>query len=205
MKKDYLEEKGIALEELYKNGRAKLLMLYKIAAVYYNCKIGGKEFGENHEDVVDGIVEKLLSGKRAWDVKEQPDAFKAVKSYIRSEVSNLLNKYTDKYDECIFDRDKDCDDIASENSGFDVEFGSDGKLRVYYDEKVFLNECRIDDAKQVLMMEGKEMEFDVFVRWCEDMKNKDIARELGVKVKEVSNAKKRVQRAIMNYKLGIMN
>ena len=55
------------------------------------------------------------------------------------------------------------------------------------------------------MMEGKEMEFDVFVRWCEDMKNKDIARELGVKVKEVSNAKKRAGRAIMNYKLGIMN
>ena len=129
-------------------------------------------------------------------MKEQPDAFKAVKSFIRSEVSNLIKRYTDKYDGCLFERDVECDDIADEYSGFDVEFGSDGKLSVYYDENVFMNGCRIDDAKGMLQREGKVMEFDVFVRWCEDMKNKDIARELGVKVSEVSNAKKRALRSV---------
>ena len=159
---------------------------------------GGREFAENWEDVVDGIVEKLLTGSREWDVDKIPDAFMKVKGIIRSEVSNLIVKNTNKYGEGLFDGGADCDGIADELSGFDVEFGSDGKLRVFHDERVFVNECVIEDLKYVLSLYGGKEECDVFERWCADMKNKDIARELGMKVSEVSNAKRKAVRAIRN-------
>ena len=205
MKKKLFERKAEALEELYLNGRAKLLVLYRIAKIYYCSRIGDREFGENWEDVVDGIVEKLLTGSREWDVDEVPDAFVKVKSFIRSEVSNLIARNTDKFGECLFEKGADCDGVADELSGFDVEFGSDGKLRVFHDERVFVNECVIEDLKFVLRMYGGKNDYDVFERWCADVKNKDIARELGIKVSEVSNAKKRTLRTVKSLELRVMN
>ena len=83
-----------AIMKLYTDKEALLKKLYYKNELLYKTYFPKRQLAETSIDIVNGIIESMLTGKRKWDVDERPDAYNQVLYYIRSEIQNLQSRET---------------------------------------------------------------------------------------------------------------
>jgi len=178
--------------------------------------------GQTAQDVLQTILEKFLNGKRKWYKKDgrtlENQIIMALISYVRNEFNKryeIKEKNNDNEIEEVSDEPGMNDNEKKESKykrkvNIQSIYDDEGNLRNYllndndtadeeYDEleeKLLLNETfeNINKAKELLAKED-EIGYFVFEKILECGKdNKCIADELGISIKEVENAKKRIRR-----------
>ena len=143
--------------------------------------------GLTAQDVVQSVIEKLITGLRKWNKQHIPDIkslmFAAIKSFIRNEIRRKkktvllsINKHTPEVNEASLKRYiNDCNRRDYE----DNIFCSDLEIIITKLKQNFKND---DYASIVLdeILEGAES-------------NIEIAKNLNIPIKDVENAKKRIR------------
>lgn len=203
-----------------KNFLEKLtLITLKYIQVYFH---ENEISSQNAQDVLQTILEKFLNGKRKWYKKDgrtlENQIIMALISYVRNEFNKryeIKEKNNDNEIEEISDEPGMNDNEKKESKykrkvNIQSIYDDEGNLRDYllndndtadeeYDEleeKLLLTETfeNINKAKELLAKED-EIGYFVFEKILECGKdNKCIADELGISIKEVESAKKRIRR-----------
>jgi DNA-directed RNA polymerase specialized sigma24 family protein len=159
------------------------------------------------KDVVQTVLVKFMEGDRKWDKKKVPNIVNTILmsiiSYVRNEwkkmrIQNRKGKieYVDQYDE---------DGNLNEHNLPEL-------IKTYMNEDLKVEELRdrIENMKMNCFRELEEKNdvdgYYVFEQIVENTYlpdsrdlNKTIADELGISVKEVENAKKRIRRSIKKF------
>lgn len=148
----------------------------------------------NANDILSGITEKFLDGRRNWDSEKYPDFYRFMFLVIRSEVSNIAKLK----DRLVYDHFENLERQASviEERG-ELELLSKFELR----EGNEIADISKADAKYELIdrcfdcLNGKDEE-EVFLFIMEGKKARHISAELNWKTSKVEAAFKRIKRKV---------
>jgi len=161
------------------------------------CKVYGllnKEIevsGESVEDIVSKVILKLISGNRTWD-HENVNINAWIINSIRSEVNNLFNKKSTKNEMDEVDDEFDCVEFNLENYGVDDQGFCTDPL------KIIVNKEELElTAKELLeFASNDELIEKMIFAILDGVENKAeiMANYLGVDIKEIYNANKRIVR-----------
>ena len=154
-------------------------------------KLNGRASQPNKaEDIVYEIIEKVIDGVRAWDMKRVPDINKFMYMQIRSVVDNKFNKEKKLVSSDAYNRENDS----------------------FYTINNIPNNLELDEIyKQQDIMEAfarcyNEIEKDtemglVFLAWKDGKESREIAEEFGLTVKEVEAIKQKIRRKLKKLNL----
>ena len=141
----------------------------------------------NAQDVVQIVIEKIITGARKWNKSLIPDIkallFLSIKSFIRNERRRIKNVRLLKFDE--LDSESDHFSITSFCNQLDTQD---------FDENIFSSDLGTLIAKLKLLLKD-----DVYASFVLDEildgaeSNIEIASTLKIPVKDVENAKKRIR------------
>jgi hypothetical protein len=67
--------------------------VFKVSRSFWRSGKRSLPRGEEVEDIVYNSIDMVLSGKRKWDPKKEPDLLQYLKGVVDSEVSHLLESY----------------------------------------------------------------------------------------------------------------
>ena len=158
-----------------------------------NRCFGNRNIPTNGQDLIDKIIEDLLTGNRSWDIDKYPYAYEKIKYIFKySVIINLVDK---------LDR--------LEKAGFKLEYKTYDE--VYYDNEpedpltkdIFLEKDDLPDLN-ILKEQSEEAmknckDEDCVILYLEILKltetknmNKQLANNLGIKINEVVAIKKRL-------------
>lgn len=185
-----------AMERVLKTveGAYKIWLSYTLKLMH--CSFSSKDLRRiNANDILSGITEKLLDGRRKWDSEKYPDFYKFMFLVIKSEVSNLA-KQKDKLVYNYFEKISDRADELERRSEFD--FLSKYELR----QKNEIADNEINDKKFSLVdacndvLHGQD-EALVFECILDEMKPRHIAEILNWEVSKVNVIMKRIKRKVV--------
>lgn len=173
----------------------------------YALKLMHLEFSEktlrktNANDILSGITEKFLDGKRNWDSEKYPDFYRFMFLVIKSEISNLAKLK----DRLVYDHFEKLDYRAKELERKE-EFESLSKFELHKENEIA--DFEDNDGKHDLIdrcfdaLNGKDEE-EVFVLIMEGKKTRHISAELHWENRKVEAVIKRIKRKaepiIFNY------
>ena len=175
---------------------AKQLAAFVISYMNYCSKKKYKEWnlpkGNRAEDIAQQAITLVLSGKRKWNTTKYPDFLRFMQfSVCRSLISNLYSNKEEQTTNKLSQTDyffSGEDDSSQINDGSIIGF--DLHYEEIIDNKKFIQELEKelngDDTGQLVLLAIIET----------DAKNKEIAADLGIPINEVTNAKKRIKRAV---------
>lgn len=130
--------------------------------------------GKTAEDFAEEVIEKLLTGKRNWNIKLNPDLFLQVKSSIDSHINNFIKKSRPREFSISNENTKFVTaDSYDKNELLDHSIETLKSLKAS-DEEILLFYCQIDGITKPIK----------------------IANELGISVQEVYNIQKRLNRKL---------
>lgn len=176
-----------AIIKLYCNNEELLKKLYYKNELLYMTYFPKRQLAETSIDIVNGIIESMLTGRRKWDVDERPDAYNQVLYYIRSEIQNLQSKETHIIESIDIDTLKKRERRIINRS-----------TQINFDEN--LEGRRISDIFEKcashIEEKGNKLVMKIFEGMYDEKNNKEIAKENEVGVKEVENAKRRMKRML---------
>ncbi len=124
------------------------------------------------EDILQSIFEDFYTGKRIWDPIKYTNIQLYVELLIRNLVRNLARHESKK--------------VSLEN--LEQEFIDDVNPETFT-EQLVTEEC-------LKHLEGDDTASLVFLDLYEDLRNREVADDLGISVKEVENTKKRIRRKL---------
>lgn len=160
--------------------------------------------GKEIQDIVYQAIEKVLSGERKWNPKEQPDLFHYLQGIIDSDLSHLARSLENRV--LMSEADVDCrsgEDNASwldtlPSPALDPELLQIAKEDDARGEAFFYNFYVFLDGKPVLqgMIECIEEGID---------KSADMAKKLGIPVNEIYNASKQLRRKLEEFRKTLEN
>lgn len=217
-----LEETANALEAAFKSDKNLTTKLTKYAGRKIPLIMGSKNDGRlMPEDVLMEAVARILQGKRKWYKNKEPKIEKliilVIVSLIRIEADQIADVENPLYSELeagITDKKKnkqrrriiplnyrDKEGNESEDTIIDVELYQADKKKFEdefdfesYDKNELLEELESE-------LEEDETAFFVLLEMLEGNKsNIDIAKKVGIEVKEVENARKRIKRKALKLK-----
>lgn len=144
--------------------------------------------GKDANDVLQDVIEKIITGKRSWNKKKIPNIVEFILMVIVSHVRNEWKK-KEICEECVEDfdnvqqlKENNLAELTRETARQDVE--NELFSRQYED---ICNECLAN-------FEDDEIVYFVLELMLDGIKsNKEIAAELKISVNEVSNAKRRIK------------
>lgn len=139
------------------------------------------------EDVVLEIISRVLSGIITWDTERVPNVNTFMYHQIRSNVSNLVKKELCKIAQ-LTGQDAVPDSCMQLDAGH-YSIAEPGDVYKAAD----LNELKQSILKEL----GDDITASrVFIEMTEGVTNLSAAQSLGLTVREVENAKKRIKRAV---------
>lgn len=154
-------------------------------------KLNGRASQPNKaEDIVYEIIEKVIDGVRAWDMKRVPDINKFMYMQIRSVVDNKFNKEKKLVSSDAYNRENDS----------------------FYTINNIPNNLELDEIyKQQDIMEAfarcyNEIEKDtemglVFLAWKDGKESREIAEEYGLAINQVEAIKQKIRRKLKKLNL----
>lgn len=220
-----IEETTDALEAAFKGDKNLSVKLIKYAERKIPMIMGGKNDGRlMPEDVLGEAVERILEGKRKWKKNRIPKIeqliMMVIVSLIRIEADKILdienplynfleageteqkkNKNGSKKRRIIPLNYADREGKASEDTIIDTELykADKKKFEDEFDFESYDKEELIEQLESEL--EEDENAFFVLIEILEGNKsNIDIAEKLGIEVKDVENARKRIKRKALKLK-----
>lgn len=139
------------------------------------------------EDILHTVIEKYLSGERNWDRRNPKEFWQWVDKNMSSEVYNYANREfkSVKFDEI----DEYEEDSYAQNFNYD-NYPDDFDIVSDFEFNEMLNELKAE-------LQDDDVAFLVFEYLLLGCENSEIAKELGIKVSEVVNAKKRIRRKLL--------
>jgi hypothetical protein len=189
-------EKIQAISKLFEGDQKLLRRLFGKAETYYLECFKGKVLAVTGVDIVHGLIESMITGRRNWDVEKYPCAYRQLSYYLKSEILNLKSKET-KIAESI--------DIYTErNSEREIQSGT---VETGADEKMEVNRIyeMIEGCKKYLKESGSIIQQKIFEGMHSGKTNLEIAKETGAEVREIENEKKKLKRKLQrkfpNYRI----
>ncbi len=176
-----------AIMKLYTDKEALLKKLYYKNELLYKTYFPKRQLAETSIDIVNGIIESMLTGKRKWDVDERPDAYNQVLYYIRSEIQNLQSRETNIIESI------DIDTLNKRERGIinrATQTNSDENLEGRRISEIY-GKCASHIEEK-----GSKLVRKIFEGMYAEKSNIEIAKENEVEVKEVENAKRRMSRML---------
>lgn len=147
--------------------------------------------GNTIEDIVNATILKLISGERNWEYKKvKLEAW--IIMTIKSEISNLIVKKSSNYEVDIIDDEYECIEIDTNLNIINEDGYSVDPLKI-----IVKKEGLETTAKELFEMASEdELVGKMIFAILDGIENKaDImAKYLGVDVKEIYNANKRITR-----------
>ena len=143
--------------------------------------------GQGPEDVASEAIVRLIEGKRNYDEQKYPDLLVYLRSVVKSIISHIIDSAELKRKQPMPLTSKK----EGETEEVELESKDSGPLQMYIDNdlvekiKLVLNKRFAQDIVVSGILECMEAGID---------KRSEIADYVGVKVKEVYNAQKRLQR-----------
>lgn len=166
--------------------KKKILKGWLVVADRY-LKSYTKGIYERHwtaEDIVQELIEKILSGERNWDPETVPDFNKFVYQNIRSIVGGKLkNRQTVETVANFYPGIEESRVKKVFSSGLVVD-NSDVANEIDINDKIEKSYSRIMDDDECAL---------VFLEWKENKTSKEIAGSLGIDVADVERIKKRIR------------
>lgn len=143
------------------------------------------------KDIVHDLFIRLCDGKRKWDKDKYPDFVIYFFMLIKSRVWNLA-----KYEERL---------VNAAESYYEDENGENGNTGLIIDNVNYLGLDQVlseADEKELYQLCLEKLNDDedgciIFMEAAEGKSNREIAEELGVDIRFVENAKKRVKRKLL--------
>jgi RNA polymerase sigma factor (sigma-70 family) len=163
-----------------------------VADIWLNNFLTGKLKNKYQaKDIVHDLFIKLCDGKRKWDKDKYPDFVIYFFMLIKSQVWNLA-----KYEEKLVN--------ATENY-YEEDNEENGNTGLIIDNVNFLGLDEIlsgADERELYKLCLEKLNDDedgciIFMEAAEGKPNQEIAKELGVEIRFVENAKKRVKRKLL--------
>lgn len=144
---------------------------------------GYKPIVTDAEEVVHAAFSKLMTGTRSWDHERHPDLISHLKSIIDSDVNHMVarSEYSrlERLTPYLGETDEECmDRISADSMANDEQLNHDWYFQL-------LGACE-SDALAHQMLETIFMD--------PSLKRTELAEALGVSVKEITNAHKRIDR-----------
>ena len=187
----HIYELKVKLLKELSNDKTKLERLYAYTQYLMNS-YNIKTVAITCVDIVYQAIDDLLEGKRSWDAKVYPDAYNQVKIII----DNSLIKNVAKKENRISYVELSDDFEESPN----VKYWIEKTVSCYKDainnnenaeivgllDKEFKKEETIKEIKNKL----------VYISLKNELSNKEIAKEYGIKVSEVENQRKQIKRKL---------
>jgi hypothetical protein len=188
-----------AFTKLYNDKNRNYKKLLFLADNALRKFFGNRNISTNGQELIDKIIEDLLTGKRSWDIDKYPEAYDQI-LYIfeHSERLNLINKHKrlekagfkleiNTYDEVYYDNEPDDpltkDNLLEKDNLQDLNF-----LKEQCDEA--MKKCEDEDCV-ILYLE--------ILKLTENKNtNKQLAKNLGIKINEVVAIKKRLRNYLDN-------
>lgn len=174
---------------------------YKTRRRYWQGILGG-ELPEGNEagDLVAQAVERVLDGRRKWDPGKDPDLLEYLKSVIDSLASNLVKGWANRH----MRTDAALTPPRERERGRGVFDDFHGERND--PEEELLQKERIQQADDFLWPLLEDLDDDLLLQQMVECivdgvtKPAEIAEKVGVKKKEVNNAKKRLKKRIEKFK-----
>ncbi|SHJ18577.1 hypothetical protein SAMN02745165_01734 [Malonomonas rubra DSM 5091] len=172
--------------------------LWKLKKRYWLGVLGGPTpAGIEAKDIVMKSIEKVLNGKRVWDPQGQPDLFLFLKGVVDSEISHLVQGWENTHvlrDAVLSGRSADEENQTGfwetvPDPGLDAETEIIDKELERQSEKFFWDfyEYLEETPKLQKILESISEG---------NIKRAEIAKDVGIKVKEFDNLKKQLQRRL---------
>jgi DNA-directed RNA polymerase specialized sigma24 family protein len=173
---------------------AKQLTSFVISYMNYCTKKKYKEWnfpkGNRAEDIAQQAITLVLSGIRKWNTAEYSDFLRYMQfSVCRSLISNLYSSKEEQTTEKLNPSDYF---FSSDDESSQVNDGRVVGFDVHYEE-IIDNKKFIQELEKGL--NGDDTGQLVLLAMIDGNANREIASDLGIPIHEVTNAKKRIQRA----------
>jgi RNA polymerase sigma factor (sigma-70 family) len=182
------EKKQKLIQNLFENELRKCKKLYEYADKTLKLFSKGKVMCKTGADIVNDIVEKLITGKRSWDLVEYPDAYIQIKYLVKSETSNYLQKEF---------RMVNINDFGNDYNDGDESFNYNNIAELNYTE--ILSREENSELINIFNEEMANCDDDcqlVYLGIKTGQQNQEIAKDLGLSVSDVENIKKRIRRKL---------
>lgn len=188
------------ITKLYTDKKRNYEALCVLADIAVKSCFGNRNIPVNGQEIIDNIIEALLTGKRSWDIEKYPDAYEQI-LYIfkKSELYNLRDKFK-----------------RLEKKGVKLEFVS--HYDAFYDHEPMDESTKNDFSNNDYLPDINELKVrcDEAMKNCEDDDcgilyweiltlterkniNKQLAINLGIKENEVVAIKKRLCNYLEKY------
>jgi RNA polymerase sigma factor (sigma-70 family) len=181
-----------AFKEAFSTDKSRLKRWTTVAQRYLN--LYGRNKYERHweaEDILKELIAKIIEGKRNYDPEKYKNAddfiFKSIRSIVDDELRNR-NKVK-SYDKCTGTNE---DGERSYTNILEKRYKTDKDT--VHDE--YIIEEQLENCYQ-LLLEDEEAAL-VFLEWQKGLKSCEIAESLGLELKEVEQAKKRIRYKLTN-------
>jgi RNA polymerase sigma factor (sigma-70 family) len=181
-----------AFKEAFSTDKNRLKRWTAVAERYLD--LYGRNKYERHweaEDILKELITKIIEGKRNYDPEKYKNAddfiFKSIRSIVDDELRNKNRvKSYDKYTGTDEDGDRSYTYILEKRYKSD----KDAVHNEYIIEEQF-------ESCYQLLLEDEEAAL-VFLEWQQGLKSCEIAESLGLELKEVEQAKKRIRYKLTN-------
>jgi RNA polymerase sigma factor (sigma-70 family) len=142
------------------------------------------------EDIINEIIEKVIDGKRSWDMDRVPDINKFMFMQILSVVDNKYKKEKNLISSEVYN---------SEDESF---YYRDDYTSILNLDEIYKRQ----DIMEAFSRCYNELETDtemglVFLAWKEGKESKEIAEEFGLTVKQVEAIKQKIRRKLKKLNL----
>ena len=144
------------------------------------------------EDIVYEIIEKVINGKRTWDMDRVPDINKFMYVQIRSVVDNKFNKEKKLVSSDAYNR---------ENDSFYTINNIPNNLEL---EEIYKQQDIMEAFARCYNEIEKDTEMGVvLLSWVKENESQEIAEEFGLTVKEVEAIKQKIRRRLKKLNLSL--
>ena len=190
------DEVRVAIENAFRSDKNLIAKLIKLADNFKKLYDNGKLF--DSKDIVMEAIEDILKGKRKWYKNKCERITIFIAGVIKSKIRNYANSNNYKINKKVvplFPSNAESESEFSENSIYDEErakyFNSDNKDEPPDTEEYFNKVLKLFDDDEIAYCVLDELLSSD--KYDKKEQNQLLAKELGISVREVENAKKRIK------------
>ena len=193
MKQNINQKIRDAISKLYTEKTRNYIALCALADIAFKFSFGNRNISTNGQELIDKIIEDLLTGNRSWDIEKYTDAYSQILYIFKnSELINLSDKFKRKEKKGI-----KLELISNEDAFYIKEPKDESAINNFTKNNDLPDDNEYKERCEEAMKDCKDE--DCVILYLEILKlketkniNKQLAKNLGLREDEVVAIKKRL-------------